>query len=66
MVSAEEQLMQQKQQRTAALRQEYIKAVSNPHRHASGEGGVIVRNPGLYHFTSPTKEMQRKFVLIVL
>lgn len=42
MVSPAEQLSQQKQQRTAALRKEYMKAVTNPHRHASAEGGVIV------------------------
>jgi hypothetical protein len=30
--------------RRAVLREEYIKQITNPHRHGTGEGGTLVRN----------------------
>jgi hypothetical protein len=33
--------------RRAALREEYIKQITNPHRHGTGEGGTLVRK--IYH-----------------
>lgn len=32
----------EKQKRRLALRQEFIKHTTDPHRHASGEGGTLV------------------------
>lgn len=32
----------QKQKRRLQLRQEYLKQISDPHRHATGEGGTLV------------------------
>jgi len=29
--------------RRTALREEYIKQITNPHRHGAGEGGTVVR-----------------------
>jgi hypothetical protein len=29
--------------RRALLREEYIKQITNPHRHGTGEGGTVVR-----------------------
>jgi hypothetical protein len=37
-----EQIILEKQKRTQALRAEYIKQITNPHRHATGEGGALV------------------------
>ncbi|XP_065337089.1 uncharacterized protein ND-B15 [Cloeon dipterum] len=34
-------LLKQKIQRTAELKQQYLKQVHNPYRHASGEGGFV-------------------------
>lgn len=37
-----DQIAKEKAARRAQLRAEYWKQVTNPHRHASGEGGHIV------------------------
>lgn len=36
------QILEEKAQRRAVLKQEYLKQISNPHRHASMEGGTVV------------------------
>ncbi|XP_063241723.1 uncharacterized protein LOC134541910 [Bacillus rossius redtenbacheri] len=38
-------------QRRAALRQEYWKLISDPHRHATGQGGTVF-DTGLQRFTA--------------
>lgn len=35
--------------RRAILRQEYIKQITNPHRHGTGEGGTLVRKKCCSH-----------------
>lgn len=44
--AAENALLLNKHKRRLALREEYLKNISNPHRHATGEGGTVVR----YHY----------------
>ncbi|GFG33744.1 hypothetical protein Cfor_05104 [Coptotermes formosanus] len=44
-VSAKEKrLVETYAKRRLALREEYIKQITNPHRHGAGEGGILVRN----------------------
>jgi hypothetical protein len=38
--------------RRALLREEYIKQITNPHRHGTGEGGTVVRKIGCSHIFS--------------
>lgn len=62
-----EEVLKQKAERRAALRAEYWKQVTNPHRHAAGEGGTIVSflSSVLHHHTPPSKyfsfKKQNKF-----
>lgn len=42
--AAERKILVEKADRKAALRAEYNKQISNPFRHASGEGGTVVSN----------------------
>jgi hypothetical protein len=37
--------------RRAVLREEYIKQISNPHRHGTGEGGTLVRENCCSHIS---------------
>ena len=37
-------LVEEYAKRRAVLREEYIKQITNPHRHGTGEGGILVRN----------------------
>lgn len=39
---AEKQVLLEKAQRREVLRNEFLKQASNPHRHASMEGGAVV------------------------
>ena len=39
---AERKILLEKQKIRAALRADYLKQISNPHRHATGEGGSVV------------------------
>lgn len=39
---AEKQILIEKAQRREVLRNEFLKQASNPHRHASMEGGAVV------------------------
>ena len=41
----ERRLVDEYAKRRAALRQEYIKQITNPHRHGTGEGGTLVSFP---------------------
>lgn len=41
-MSPANQVQAEKMKRTAELRAEYIRQITNPHRHATGEGGAIV------------------------
>jgi hypothetical protein len=36
------EVLAEKTQRRFFLREEFLKQASNPHRHATGEGGVVV------------------------
>lgn len=47
--ATEAEILADRQKRTAALRAEFWKQVTNPYRHATGEGGHIVRFPLLHH-----------------
>jgi hypothetical protein len=40
---AEKRVVEAYAKRRAALREEYIKQITNPHRHGTGEGGTLVR-----------------------
>jgi hypothetical protein len=40
----DKRLVQEYTKRRAVLREEYIKQITNPHRHGTGEGGTLVRN----------------------
>jgi hypothetical protein len=40
---AEKRSVEAYAKRRAALREEYIKQITNPHRHGTGEGGTLVR-----------------------
>lgn len=42
LTKAEQELMLKKHERAMKLRAEYIKQITNPHRHATGEGGTLV------------------------
>jgi hypothetical protein len=37
-------LVEEYAKRRLVLREEYIKQITNPHRHGTGEGGTLVRN----------------------
>ncbi|PSN53200.1 hypothetical protein C0J52_04504 [Blattella germanica] len=39
--SADKRSVEEYAKRRAALRQEYIKQITNPHRHGTGEGGTL-------------------------
>lgn len=41
MSAAEKALLLKKHERASKLRAEFQKQISNPHRHATGEGGVV-------------------------
>ncbi|XP_055902471.1 NADH dehydrogenase [ubiquinone] 1 beta subcomplex subunit 4 [Eupeodes corollae] len=41
MSAAEKQLLLQKHERASKLRAEFQKQISNPYRHATGEGGTV-------------------------
>ncbi|XP_066993385.1 NADH dehydrogenase [ubiquinone] 1 beta subcomplex subunit 4 [Anabrus simplex] len=51
--AAKRRLLEDKAKQRAILRQEYIKQITNPHRHATGEGGVIF-DTGIQRFMSMT------------
>jgi hypothetical protein len=54
-VSAKEKsLVEAYAKRRLALREEYIKQITNPHRHGAGEGGMLVRNS---HHTDAVHEL---------
>lgn len=40
----DKRLVEEYAKRRAILRDEYIKQITNPHRHGTGEGGTLVRN----------------------
>lgn len=50
-----DEVLKEKTARRAALRTEYWKQVTNPHRHGTGEGGHIVS--GLLGVTSPLSSL---------
>jgi hypothetical protein len=39
----DKRLVEEYSKRRAVLREEYIKQITNPHRHGTGEGGTLVR-----------------------
>lgn len=40
--AAEKEFLRRKHEQTLKLRAEYLKQISNPYRHATGEGGTLV------------------------
>ncbi|XP_059474296.1 uncharacterized protein LOC132195973 [Neocloeon triangulifer] len=42
-------ILKDKMQRTAELKQHYLKQIHNPYRHASGEGGTVL-DPAIARF----------------
>ncbi|KAJ9573762.1 hypothetical protein L9F63_008845, partial [Diploptera punctata] len=49
--AAERRRVEEYAKRRAALRQEYIKQITNPHRHGTGEGGTLF-DSGIQRFMS--------------
>ncbi|XP_011179371.1 uncharacterized protein LOC105210248 [Zeugodacus cucurbitae] len=47
--STEKEFLRRKHEQTTKLRAEYLKQISNPHRHATGEGGTLF-DAGLARF----------------
>lgn len=45
---AERRLLEEKAKRRAVLRQEFLKQISNPHQHATGESGAVVSFYGIF------------------
>ena len=43
-LAKDKRLVQEYAKRRTVLREEYIKQITNPHRHGTGEGGILVRN----------------------
>lgn len=40
--TAEKDFLRRKHEQTSKLRAEYLKQISNPYKHATGEGGTVV------------------------
>ncbi|XP_055856638.1 NADH dehydrogenase [ubiquinone] 1 beta subcomplex subunit 4 [Episyrphus balteatus] len=75
MSTAEKQLLLKKHERASKLRAEFQKQITNPHRHATGEGGTVfdagmqrfqAMRVNFYEHFRPTTKATRTGLLIVV